>query len=85
MEQSKGLVGNNIVAVLMQENGTTLQETADYIGERCAEFVEQYTTARKQLSPSLGPEAARFIDAIAYWMTGNLTYVHLFRDGIFSC
>ncbi|KAF4613646.1 hypothetical protein D9613_007876 [Agrocybe pediades] len=74
MEQSKGLMGNNIVAVLMQENHTTLQETADYIGERCREFVAQYTAAKKQLSPSLGPDAARFIDAIGYWMTGNLAW-----------
>lgn len=72
MEQSKGISGNNIVTVLMQENGTTLQETADQIGVRCGGFVDTYLSAKKRLSPSLGPDAARFIDAIGSWMIGNL-------------
>lgn len=72
MEQSKGLAGNNIVTILMNENGTSLQETSDYIGVRCKEFVDDYLLAKSQLSPSLGPEAARFIEAIGSWMIGNI-------------
>lgn len=72
MEQSKGLAGNNIVTVLMNENGTSLQETADLIGERCKELSEKYISAKNRLSPSLGKDAADFIDALGHWMIGNL-------------
>ena len=72
MEQSKGISGNNIVTVLMQENGSSLQETADQIGVRCGQFVETYISAKKRLSPKLGTDAARFIEAIGSWMIGNL-------------
>ncbi|KAH9481651.1 Bifunctional terpene synthase Agr4 [Psilocybe cubensis] len=74
MEQSKGLAGNNIVSILMNENGTNLQETADYIGERCGEFVSDYISAKSQISPSLGPEALQFIDFVGYWMIGNIEW-----------
>lgn len=72
MEQSKGLTGNNIVTVLMNENGTSLQDTADFIGDHCKELVNKYISAKKQLSPSLGKDAIRFIDALGYWIIGNL-------------
>ncbi|KAF8907339.1 isoprenoid synthase domain-containing protein [Gymnopilus junonius] len=74
MEQSKGISGNNIVTVLMQENGTSLQDTADQIGVRCGEFVNTYLSAKKRLAPSLGADAARFIEAIGSWMIGNLEW-----------
>ena len=72
VEQSKGHTGNNIVTVLMNENGTSLQETADFIGDHCKGLVEKYISAKKQLSPSLGKDAAKFIDALGSWMIGNL-------------
>lgn len=72
MEQSKGQAGNNIVTVLMKENGTSLQETADFIGEHCKGLVEIYLSAKKQLSLSLGKDAAKFIHALGSWMIGNL-------------
>ncbi|KDR78905.1 hypothetical protein GALMADRAFT_1278404 [Galerina marginata CBS 339.88] len=74
MEQSKGISGNNIVTVLMQENGTNLQETADYVGIRCSQFVDSYISAKKELPPSLGADAARFIDSLGSWMVGNLVW-----------
>lgn len=72
MEQSKGHTGNNIVTVLMKENGTSLQETADFIGDHCKHLIENYLSAKKQLSPSLGKDAAKFIDAMGSWIIGNL-------------
>jgi len=75
MEQSRGLTGNNVTTVLMKENGWSLQQTADFIGERCATLMASYLSAKSRLSPSLGPDAARFIDALGYWMMGNLVYV----------
>ncbi|KAF8150763.1 isoprenoid synthase domain-containing protein [Crassisporium funariophilum] len=74
MEQSKGHTGNNIVTVLMTENHTSLQDTADYIGDYCKQLVDQYISAKKQLSPSLGPDAVRFVDALGQWMIGNLVW-----------
>ena len=72
MEQSKGQSGNNIVTVLMNENGTSLQETADFIGDHCKGLVEKYLSAKKQISPSLGKNAAKFVDAMGSWIIGNL-------------
>ena len=56
----------------MNENGTNLQETADFIGDHCKGLVEKYLAAKKQLSPSLGKDAAKFIDAMGSWIIGNL-------------
>jgi hypothetical protein len=56
----------------MKENGTSLQETADFIGDHCKGLVEKYLSAKKQLSPSLGKDAATFIDAMGSWIIGNL-------------
>ena len=72
MEQSKGLTGNNIVTVLMKENGTSLQETVDFVGDHCKGLVEIYISAKNRLSPSLGKDAAKFIDAMGSWIIGNL-------------
>jgi hypothetical protein len=40
---------NNIVTVtvLMNENGTSLQETADFVGDHCKGIVEKYLSAKK--------------------------------------
>jgi hypothetical protein len=75
MEQAKGHTGNNIVTVLMNEKNLTLQQASDYIGVYCSDLVERYLTAKTRLSPSLGLGPTRFIEALAYWMIGNLEYV----------
>jgi len=50
----------------------SLQEAADYIGKHCNHFADQYLSARKQLPPSLGTDALRFIDALGDWMVEQL-------------
>ncbi|EDR08430.1 uncharacterized protein LACBIDRAFT_326872 [Laccaria bicolor S238N-H82] len=72
MEQSKGHTGNNIVTVLMNEKNLTLQQASDYIGAYCSSLVERYLTAKARLSPSLGSGPTRYIEALGYWMIGNL-------------
>jgi len=72
MEQSRGLTGNNIVTVLMEEKRISLQEASDYVGIHCNHLLDTYLRARKQLSQSLGPEATLFIYSIGQWMIGNL-------------
>ncbi|KAF9484331.1 terpenoid synthase [Pholiota conissans] len=74
MEQAKGHTGNNIVTVLMEENNTSLQETVDYIGVQCNKFLEVYMSSKAKLSPTLGPDAARFIEAIGNWIIGNISW-----------
>ncbi|KIM39995.1 hypothetical protein M413DRAFT_415200 [Hebeloma cylindrosporum] len=74
LEQSRGQTGNNIVTVLMEEKGFSLQESADYIGKHCDHLAEQYLSARKRLPPSLGTDALHFIDALGDWMIGNLVW-----------
>ncbi|KIK10094.1 hypothetical protein K443DRAFT_126876 [Laccaria amethystina LaAM-08-1] len=74
MEQAKGHTGNNIVTVLMNEKNLTLQQASDYIGVYCSDLVERYLTAKTRLSPSLGLGPTRFIEALAYWMIGNLEW-----------
>jgi len=56
----------------MNENGTSLQETADFVGVHCKKLLEKYIFAKNQLSPSLGEDAIKFIDALGYWIIGNL-------------
>jgi len=72
MEQSRGLTGNNIVTVLMKEKKISLQEASDFIGDHCDLLLNRYLTARKALSPSIGVDAALFIESIGQWMIGNL-------------
>ena len=61
-----------MVTVLMNGNGTNLQETVDFIGDYCKELVDKYISAKNRLSPSLGKGAANLIDMLGYWMIGNL-------------
>lgn len=75
MEQSKGHTGNNVVTVLMQDRGFTLQEASEYIGTRCQAQMEQFVAATARLASSdLSQEAKQFIDALGYWMIGNLVW-----------
>ena len=61
----------------MKDKGISLQESVDYAGQHCDRLADQYLLARKQLSPSPGPDAVRFIDALGNWMIGNLVYVQI--------
>jgi hypothetical protein len=56
----------------MNKNGTSLQETADFIGNHCKGLVEKYISAKQRLSPSLGKDAAKFVDVMGSWIIGNI-------------
>ncbi|KAL1697045.1 isoprenoid synthase domain-containing protein [Schizophyllum commune] len=77
MEQAKGLSGNNIVTVLMQERNLDIQSVADYLGDLTKELMAQYTRGRANL-PSWGPEidaaVARYADAVGFWIRGNIDW-----------
>jgi len=75
IERSKGLEGNNILTVLMQENGYTLQQAADRAGELFGDLMKRFMEERKKL-PSWGPEidrdANKYLDGIGCWIIGNI-------------
>ncbi|EAU85540.1 hypothetical protein CC1G_06441 [Coprinopsis cinerea okayama7 len=76
MEQAKGHTGNNVVTVLMKEKDLSLQEASDYIGRECEKQMRDYLEAKSQLlqSTDLPQEAVRYIEALGYWMVGNLVW-----------
>ena len=51
MEQSKGLDGKNILTVLMEANGFTLQEAADHAGVIFGDLMNRFVAERKKLPP----------------------------------
>ncbi|KAG6854388.1 hypothetical protein C0991_007379 [Blastosporella zonata] len=77
MEQSKGISGNNIITVLMENNGMTLQEASDHVGEYSKELMDRFVSAQARL-PSWGTtvdsEVARYIQGLGCWVKGNLDW-----------
>ena len=72
-EVSKGL-GYNMVTVVMKENGLSLQEAINEVGERCNSCVDRFERDRKRL-PLWGPEmdahVAKYVMSLQDWMTGR--------------
>jgi hypothetical protein len=77
MEQSKGHRGNNVLTVLMQAKGISLQQAADEVGEHSAKLMKDLEDAKKRL-PSWGArvdaDVARYIHALEDWVIGNLEW-----------
>ncbi|KAI0346574.1 terpenoid synthase [Trametopsis cervina] len=75
MEQSKGIGGNNIVTVIMQENHVDLQAACDLVGDRCKTLIERFTAVEKDLPSELDTTAvAAFVGAMKDWVVGNLLW-----------
>lgn len=72
LEQSRGQTANNVLSILAKEKNLTLQQSADLVGAKCHEFMNTYLDSKASLSPTLGSDAARFIEAIGSWIIGNL-------------
>ena len=77
MEQSKGIGGNNIVTVLMQEKKIDVQAASDLVGEHFQQLITQFTENKPKL-PSWGPEVdasvAAYVNALEHWIIGNLVW-----------
>lgn len=77
MEQSIGLGGNNIVTVIMQDRGVSLQEAVDFVGVHFKAlldgFIEDVSTLR-----SFGAEVdvgvQRYITSIKDAVIGNMIW-----------
>ena len=77
MEQSKGIGGNNIVTVLMEDRIVDLQEASDLVGEHFAGLMARFMDGKRKL-PSWGLETdaavAAYIRAMEHWVVGNLDW-----------
>jgi len=77
MEQSKGHRGNNILTVLMEAKGISVQQAADVVGERSVKLMKDLNDSKKRL-PSWGArvdaDVARYIGALEDWIIGNLEW-----------
>lgn len=77
MEQARGIGGNNIVTVLMEDRGVNLQSASDMVGKHFAELMSRFVEGKKKL-PSWGLETdaavAAYIRAMEHWVVGNLDW-----------
>jgi hypothetical protein len=77
VEQSKGHRGNNILTVLMNAEGISLQQAANTVGDHFAKLMKDLEDAKKRL-PSWGvpvdADVARYVRALEDWIIGNLEW-----------
>ena len=77
MEQAKGLGGNNIVTVLMNDNDIDVQTACDFVGEHFQTLMAKFV-AVKQTLPSWGLSidsgVAAYVQAMEHWVIGNLDW-----------
>lgn len=77
MEQSLGLAGNNVITVLMESNGLSLQEAANHVGVAFESMMKDYVK-NKSLVRSFGSKhdanIQAYMENIAYWVVGNLEW-----------
>ncbi|KAF7318869.1 Terpene-synth-C domain-containing protein [Mycena chlorophos] len=79
VEQSKGDT-HNMIPVVMHEQGLSLQEAVDFVGEMCKQTIDRFCEDRASL-PSWGAqidrEVAIYVDGLANWIVGSLHWSFL--------
>ncbi|KAF5358214.1 hypothetical protein D9756_001275 [Leucocoprinus leucothites] len=74
VEQSRGDT-HNMIVILMKYHNYTLQGAIDYVGDRCAETIDNFER-HKSLLPSWGPEidsmVASYVQGLQDWIVGSL-------------
>ncbi|KXN89339.1 Alpha-muurolene synthase [Leucoagaricus sp. SymC.cos] len=74
VEQSKGDT-HNMIPVVMNERGLSLQEAVDFVGEMCKASIDRFRRERENL-PSWGPEndcqVRDYVNGLADWIVGSL-------------
>jgi len=77
MEQSREIDASNIITILREHKGYTLQQAVDHVGEMFSDLVKRHLEARRAF-PSFGPEidsaVSKYFDAIETWVVGNLDW-----------
>ncbi|KAH7884649.1 terpenoid synthase [Phlebopus sp. FC_14] len=76
-EQSRGHGGNNIVTVLVLEEGISVQDAMDRAGVVFGELMDRYLRDKCRIrswGPEIDEDVAQYMDAIGYWVVGNLQW-----------
>lgn len=74
MEQARGDT-HNMIAVMVEQQGLSLQEAVDFVGELCKESIDRFETDRHKV-PSWGPDVDRdveiYLHGLQNWIVGSL-------------
>ncbi|TFK30274.1 terpenoid synthase [Coprinopsis marcescibilis] len=74
VEQSRGDT-HNMIVILMQHHGHSLQSAIDYVGDLCQQTIDTFCSNKNNL-PSWGPEiddiVARYVQGLQDWIVGSL-------------
>ncbi|KAH6908307.1 isoprenoid synthase domain-containing protein [Coprinopsis sp. MPI-PUGE-AT-0042] len=74
VEQSRGDT-HNMIVILMEYHGMTLQQAVDYVGDLCKQTIDAFCQNKQNL-PSWGPEiddmVARYVQGLQDWIVGSL-------------
>ncbi|KAG5726364.1 Germacradienol/germacrene D synthase [Termitomyces sp. T112] len=74
VEQASGSK-HNIIDLLMEYHGHTLQSAVDYVGDLCTQSIEEFDRGRNQL-PSWGAEidakVTKYVEGLQDWFIGSL-------------
>jgi hypothetical protein len=75
VELSSGLAGNNILTVLMKQNGLTIQAAADYAGEHYQALMATFLANKAQLKKDgCDPVVLRYLEATQHWVIGSIVW-----------
>ncbi|KZV94482.1 terpenoid synthase [Exidia glandulosa HHB12029] len=80
IEHENGLAGNNVVTVLMHDEGINLQTASNRVGEHYKYLVDTYWTAREALSKhtfgdqKLDDQVQSYVREMANWPIGNIVW-----------
>ncbi|TFK49911.1 terpenoid synthase [Heliocybe sulcata] len=77
MEQAKGLTGNNVMTVLMNEKKCTLQEASDYTGVHFKNLVDTFMANKRRLrswGPAVDRDVALYMVGMENWIIGNVEW-----------
>ncbi|KAL0946496.1 hypothetical protein HGRIS_012714 [Hohenbuehelia grisea] len=74
VEQARGDT-HNMIVILMEYHGHTLQSAIDHVGELCRQTIDAFAENRKSI-PSWGPEIDKMVDGYVQglqdWIVGSL-------------
>ncbi|KAJ6531101.1 terpenoid synthase [Mycena capillaripes] len=74
VEQSRGDT-HNMIVILMNFHGHTLQSAVDYVGDLCRSTIDTFQRDRESI-PSWGPEidemVQRYVEGLEAWIVGSL-------------
>ncbi|KAF5373605.1 hypothetical protein D9758_000965 [Tetrapyrgos nigripes] len=74
VEQARGDT-HNMIVILMECHGHTLQSSMDYVGDLCKQTIDDFNENKTKI-PSWGPEiddnVQRYVEGLQNWIVGSL-------------